>query len=113
MFSNLMDLKFQRSVKQAFGFYIAYLFLIMLVGALLAGRYALVTGNSGFEVGAKVGNIVAVVFVLGITSTIVSQKKMLNFTVLLSVVFSGVLALFLGGLGGLIPAAYLSTKAEK
>ena len=112
MFKNLMDLKIQRTGKQAVGFYIAYLFLIMIVGGLLTGLYALVTGESGFEAGVKVGQIVAVVFVLGISSTIALQKKILSFATVLLILLSGLLALFLGGIAGLIPAAYLSTKRD-
>jgi hypothetical protein len=64
-----------------------------------------------YNLGLIIGNIVAIVVSLGVSFLILKEKNLLgNFSFVLLAFFSGVLAIFLGGLGGLIPAAYLTTK---
>ena len=109
MFTNLLNYQFKRTGKQAIGFYIAYLFLGILIGGLSAGIYALITGEGGFNTGVQIGSLVAVVFTLGLSTIIVIKKQIVSFKTVLLIIVSGVAALFIGGVGGLIPAAYLST----
>ena len=111
MFKNLTDFSYTRTRKEALGFYIAYLVLIVVVAGLLGGIVGMVSGNGGFEAGTRVGGIVAVIFCLALSFTILSKKsRMSNFVLILVALFSGVLAFLGGGVLGLIPTAYLSTK---
>ena len=109
MFSYLMDLKFQRTGKQAVGFYLAYILLIGIAGALLGGLYSLIIGTPGYDVYGRIGHFVAVVAVIGLSASIVYKKNILTFKGVFLVLLSGILALFLGSLVGVIPTAYLST----
>lgn len=113
MFTNLINLEFTRTGKQAIGFYLAFLFLGMILGGLSAGVYALITEQNSFSAGAKVGNLVAIAFTLGISSAIVIKKKILSFKTIALILLSGFFAVILGCIGGLIPAAYLSTLSHK
>ena len=111
IFNNLTDFGYQRSTKEAIGFYIAYLFLIIIFGLLLAFGLSSIMQNNNYNFGLIIGNIVAIVVSLGVSFLILKEKKLLgNFGFILIASLSGVLAVFLGGLGGLIPAAYLTTK---
>lgn len=112
MFKKLTDYKYKRTGQEAFGFYIAYLVLIVLAGALAAGLLStVITSIQGLEGGIKIGSLVAIVSCLTVSYLIVAHKKMTNkFGPILLVVLSGVLAIGGGALLGLIPAAYLTTK---
>ena len=111
IFKNLTDFGYQRSTKEAIGFYIAYLFLIIIFGALIGFGLGSIMQNDTYGFGLRVGNIIAVVVSLGISFLILKEKKLLgNFGFILLALLSGVLSIILGGLGGLIPAAYLTTK---
>jgi hypothetical protein len=111
MFSNLTNLSFKRSSKQAFGFYIAYLILIMLIAGLVGGFYSVGTGNDSFEAGLDLGTYIAAVSSVVISFAVLFKKNLLgNYLYLVLVVLSGILGLVGGGLLGLLPAAYLTTK---
>lgn len=111
MFSNLTDLSYTRNFKQAVGFYIAYLILIVIAAALLGGLFGVVAGNNSFDAGVNVGTYLAVIFSVTISFAILYKKKLIgNFVYLIIAIAAGVLALFGGGLLGIIPAAFLSTK---
>ena len=114
IFNNLTDFSYQKSTTEAIGFYIVYLLLIIVLGTLLALGLGSTLQNDTYDAygyGLVVGNIVAIVISLGISFLILKEKNLLgNFGFILIALLSGVLALFLGALGGLIPAAYLTTK---
>ena len=111
MFKNLTSLGYQRSTKEAFGFYLAYLVLIMIVGAMLAGTLGVAMQNNTFDFGLRVGSVIAAIASTGVSFFILKEKKLLgNFSFILLALLAGLLALFIGGLGGLIPAAYLTTR---
>jgi len=111
MFKNLTDFSHKRSGKEAFGFYLAYLVLIMLLGGLLGGIMGLVMGGGSFELGLRLGNLTAVLVVLGLSFAVLAKKNLMgNFGMILVAVVSGLLAFLGGGLLGLIPTAYLTTK---
>lgn len=111
MFSNLTNLSVKRTAKQAIGFYIAYLILIALAGGLIGGLISLVTGKGDFDTGLVMGTYAAVVFSVVISFIIIYKKNLLgNYLYLILVILSGILALGGGGLLGLIPAAYLTTR---
>ena len=107
----MTDFSFKRSRKQALGFYLGYLVLIVLVGAVVGAVFGLISGNGNLELGLRVGNIMAILLALGLSFAILSKKKLTdNFGLILVALLSGLLAFVGGGILGLIPAAYLSTK---
>ncbi|MCH7640638.1 hypothetical protein IID22_00345 [Patescibacteria group bacterium] len=75
---------------------------------VLAG---LALGEASYEIGFRYGNILAILVTLGLSFTILSKKNLLSsFGYILLALFSGILAFLGGGLLGLIPVAYLTTK---
>lgn len=109
MFKELTNLAYRRTALEAVGFYIAYFFLLMLVAMLFSGAFGVVTGKNDFQTGAVIGNIIAIVTSLGLASTICAKKGIRSFRTIVLVVLSGVGAVLMGGLAGLIPVAYLTT----
>lgn len=112
MFKKLTDFKYRRKPKEAFGFYIAYLILIVLLGALAAGFLgAIITSVQGFEGGVKVGSLVSIISCVTLSFLVIKSKNLTGkFGPILLVVLSGVLAIGGGGLLGLIPTAFLTMK---
>ena len=109
MFKNLFVFEKERNVKEAFGFYLAYLLLIILLGALLGGFLA-----NGFEEGVAIGSYSAIGFCLVLSFTVLFKKNQQNnFGLVLVAFLSGPGAFLLGGLLGLVPTAYLTTKKDK
>ena len=110
MFTRLTDLGFKRTATQALGFYLAYLFLGMLVGFLsgaVAGMLGLIENySSGVDAGALA--IIPLCIVLAIT---IGVKKgiALEFKMLVLYAITGICAVFLGALLGLVIPAYLTT----
>ncbi len=113
MFSELTNFGYKRTGKQAFGFYLAYLFLLMIIGGILA--FLLVpsdvsTDSEAFAAGAQVGARFVPIAVIILSVLVLNAKKSLTeFKNILLVVLSGFLAILGGGLLGLIPVAYLTT----
>ena len=110
-----MNLHFKRSTKEAFGFYFAYLLLVLIISVIISVGIALIfkssNFNSGFNMGLRIGTIIAVIISLGLSFLVLKEKKLLrNFGLILLALLSGLLAFFLGGLGGLIIASYLTTR---
>lgn len=111
IFSHLTDLSFNRDWKQAIGFYIAYFVAIVLLAGVLGAVLGLATGNDSFDFGFSIGNIVAIVCSLGLAFAVLVQKNLTNqFSYLLLALLAGVLAVFSGAIGGLIPAAFFTTR---
>ena len=111
MFKKLTEFNHKRTSKEALGFYLAYLLLIVILSALIGGIFGLVIGEGSIELGMRLGGFVAVVVCLVISFMLLSKKNLMyNFGMLLLALLSGLLAFFGGGILGLIPVAYLSTK---
>lgn len=116
MFKNLFDFTYQRTVKEAFGFYIAYLLLILISGVILGGALggffvAEDTFEAGYDFGVKIGIIFAVIVCLYISISLVVKKKLYtNFGFVLLSLCSGILALIGGALLGLIIPAFFTTR---
>ena len=110
---HLINFQYRRTGKQAFGFYISYFLLGSLSGGLVAGIYGLVTGANDFHTGIQVGGIFAIILVLGLSITITLKKEAVSFKTIFIILISGILALLLGCLGGLIATAYLTTIENK
>ena len=114
MFKDLLVFEKDRTPKEALGFYLAYLLLAALLGALLSYFFVppdpSMTFAEEFQAGAAVGQYFAVIFCLALSFMILYKKKKLqNFGLVLVGILSGICAIFLGGLLGLVPTAYLTT----
>ena len=115
MFQRLTDFGYARSGKEAFGFYLAYLLLIIIVGALASATFgSFVHPHYAFYTGTKIGTLTAIIICIALSYLIVGQKKLTGkFSYILLTLCSGILAMVGGGLLGLIIPAYLSTKGTK
>jgi hypothetical protein len=114
MFAKLGNFEFERSWKQAFGFYISYTLLTVMIGSLLGAMAGSLDPDHAAQAGAKAGRIAGSIFCLALALVIASKKSLLSsFKVMVFIVLSGLLAVFLGALAGLIPVAYLTTRSSK
>ena len=116
MFRHLGEFRFQRSLAQAFGFYLVYFFAGIIVSGMLGGIAGLVSGANGFEdgmqVGIKVGTVFAVILTATLTFLILRAKGQFRNVLYLLVGLLSVGAAWLGGLLlGLIFVAFLTTRA--
>ncbi|OGZ97511.1 MAG: hypothetical protein A2676_01185 [Candidatus Sungbacteria bacterium RIFCSPHIGHO2_01_FULL_51_22] len=113
MFKHLTEFSYQRTAKEAFGFYLAYLVIIILLGMLSGGIAGVAVGptDNDFDMGVRIGTVFAILASLILTTLVVYKKKLhQNFLYVLLVIVAGGLAILGGGILGLIPAAYLTTK---
>jgi hypothetical protein len=110
MFTDLSKYEYTRSGKQAVGFYIAYVFIGMLIGVAFGGLAGSLTSGDPSEAGMFAGRITGFILCLSL-GVIIAYKKSLfsSFKVLVLIVIAAILATFAGTLGGLIPIAYLTT----
>ena len=112
LFSDLTKLEKVRSGWQAFGFYLAYLCLGLLLAAFAGGVSDFFikasTFREGFAAGAKFGHFTAVVFCPLVSFLILKAKRNYTFAAFALAIVSGLLALAIGMVGGLVPSAILS-----
>lgn len=113
MFKDLANLRKRRRGLEAFGFYLAYLVLGALFGGFAGGVsgafHKSATFMEGYRMGTQYGSIVAMIYCPLLCVLILRAKRNYTFLSILLVPISGVLAVFLAVLGGLIPAAILTT----
>lgn len=110
MFKNLGDLAYKRVGWEILGFYLAYLGVIILL-AVLIGMVGGIVGLVEVSSGIRLGTFVAVIASLVISFMLIQKKNLLgDFPCILLAILSGILAVIGGGLLGLIPAAYLSSR---
>ena len=113
MFKNLAVLRKKRRGLEAFGFYLAYLVLGAMFAAFAGGisstfhKYS--TFMEGYRIGTQYGYFVAIIYCPLLCMLILRAKRNYTFLSILLVPISGVLAVFLAVLGGLIPSAILTT----
>ena len=117
MFKNLTDFSYERNRNEAFGFYVAWGLLSVLLAALVGTFFTLSFNLSSIptselsSLGARVGTLVAFFVVLFISVKIAYAKKLLsNFKTIILIVLAGLCALFGGALLGFLIPAYLSTR---
>lgn len=111
IFGKLTDFSYKRSPAQAAGFYVAYLVLLIIVSVILGAVFGLATGQESFEVGVTFGTIVAVAFSLAISFLVLYKKNLYSdFRFIIVALLSGLLAIIGGGLLGLLPTAFLTTR---
>ena len=108
MFRRLTEFSFQRTVAQAFGFWLAYLVLGVLIGTLGGGVYVWLVGG-GIAEGFQAVRAIGIVYALAVSLVVCIQKR-LGFIGYLLAVVSALLAFFGGVALGLIPTAFLTTR---
>lgn len=114
MFTELTNFGYERTGKQAVGFYLAYLLMAILIGALLGGLVGAFTELEDMSVAARVGAAGAFIIVLVLGGLIIQAKGLQgSLAAIMLVLLAGILTLFAGALGGLLPIAYLSTVKSK
>jgi len=113
MFKGLTTFEMARSPLQAFGFYLFYFLIGILIGGLVGAMATMAmhadTQQDAFAEGLRWGTIFAVPYTLAISLTIVVKKKLGPGYYVLALV-CGVLGLAGGALLGLIPAAFMTTR---
>ena len=112
MFAEIMNFNYQRSAKQAFGWYLMYFLVGIVIGAVsgyLAGIFIKGGFDEGLNIGQMMGQFSAVPYniLLGILLIWHRRKDAPN---LLLVLAGVILSVILGALGGLIPLAFLSNR---
>ena len=105
MFKHLINFSYKRTAAQAFGFYITYFILLLLIITVLGGIFA-----SDFDEGVRFGaaSTVASSFILAFL-VLYNKRRINHFGYFLLASSAGIIALFMGLLGALIPVAYLTT----
>lgn len=99
-----------RNAGEGLLFYLLYLLITLLISAGIGGLVGGLFG-AGYQTGVFVGNIVAVLFCLGLGMGMLARKGHMGQSGYWGlVVLAGGLALFGGGLLGLIPLAVFSTR---
>lgn len=107
MFKNLTDFSYKRNLKEAIGFYLAYLLLGVILGGIAGALFV----SQGFNQGVRVGTIVSIILSLVISGLLLKEKNLFrNFSYILLALLSGILAAFGGSLLGLIIPAVITTK---
>ena len=116
MFQHLTDFAYQRTKKQALGFYIAYLALIMVIGGMI-GIFIQATSPSQKDTGSTIHSVVSLLAILApilLALTVAVAKRIYTQVfVVFMIILSGVFGSIAGGILGLIPVAYLTTREKK
>jgi hypothetical protein len=114
MFKNLLNFSYKRSGVEAVGFYLAYFLLILLVAFLFGGLCGVIFPDHAAVIGYRIGVVLAVCLCLYLSFLILVKKSLLNhYGYLLLAILSGILAVFGGGILGLIPVAFLTTRKKQ
>ncbi len=110
MFGEIMNFNYQRSAKQAFGWYLMYVLVGIVIGAVsgyLVGLF--VKADEGFNIGRLAGQFSAVPFNILLGTLLIWHRKK-DAPNLLLVLAGAILSAIAGALGGLIPLAFLSNR---
>lgn len=110
MFCRLTDFGHQRTPLEAFGFYLVYFSLGMLLAAGIGAVAGLVNGT-GFEGGMMIGAVLALVACPALSFVVLFKKGLFRHVGYLLVAVLSVAGAALGGLLlGLIFVAFLTTR---
>ena len=109
MFQKLLIFEYKRTPLQAFGFYLAYLLLSLLL-AFFMGILSIPFGVDTRQAVLN-GAYLAMITCMVLYSLILYKKNLYkDFGYLLLLFFTGILGVLFGGLAGLIPVAFLTTR---
>jgi hypothetical protein len=109
MFNDIFTLSVKRTPLQSLGFYIAYLIMLLLVCGI-AGAIAGVLTGGGFHMGVKIGQMIAIIVCPALGFFVLKGKRAFSFGNVLIALLAGILAALGGGILGLIPVSFLTTK---
>ncbi len=125
-FVALGALSYARTPAQAFGFYLAYLMLVLELSLIVGAAVGVATGaiipsafydfgswltNGVLGIMIQAGWVLSILMCLGIGALILRYKGVYqNFSLIMLVILGGVLAVFFGAFIGLIPIAYITMK---
>jgi len=115
MFKKLTDLETKRTIVQALGFYLAYLFIFSLIGGIIGG-----IAQFWFSNKVTIYDTVIIAFVTHVVLSfalsillIYEKSRFYHFGFLLLGLISVTLSIFMNAIGGLIPIAIMTTFPSK
>jgi hypothetical protein len=115
MFKHLTNFGYQRNKKEALGFYLAYLILFVLIGAIVSAIIGIATNTipQGFSdtltKGKEIGAAIVGLGSAALSIAILSVKKESRYGFVLLALLGGALCLLGGGIFGFIIPAYFTT----
>ena len=110
MFDKIFDFSLTRTTKQAVGFYIAHLVIVLIGAGILGFLSALIYPPSdktaGFTEGYRIGNALVMVYVTIVSFVLLKKKNLLGNFKFILLALASIAASALGGaiLGMIIPA---------
>lgn len=110
MFQEIMNFAYQRTTKQAIGWYLMYLAICVVMGFAvghIAGMFS--TPAGAVNVGLAAGQISAIPYHVALGVLLLWHRDKSASNVML-VLLSVMLSIALGGFGGLVPLAFLSRR---
>lgn len=125
MFKELFNLSYKRTKLQAFGFYIVWSLIFMIIAGLLNGIFAALLYpnlmqdgyNGGYKAGTATARYVvpicALVLTTSLSSAIIRSRKIFSTATLLLATASVLITPLFGCWIGMIPMAILTTFDKK
>ncbi len=118
MFKELFNFKYKRSKKEAFGFYIFYFVISLIIGASLGGLISIIYFGTDFQtqfnILFKICSFTGVIYCFALGLSILIAKKL--YTSPLPVILVLIIipcTILLGALLGCVSSAILSTYPSK
>lgn len=111
MFAEIMDFSYQRTSKQAFGWYLMYLVIGIVMGFAI-GQMAGMAGatvEESLRIGVRAGQVWAILYHLVLAALLLWHRAK-DASSIMMVLAAIVLSVLLGAVGGLIPLAFLSRR---
>jgi hypothetical protein len=111
MFAEIMNFSYQRTGKQAFGWYLMYLAIGIVLGfavGQMAGMFGATIEDTA-RIGLKAGQLSAIPYHVALAVLLLWHRAKDASSIMLALA-AIVLSVLLGGLGGLIPLAMLSRR---
>ncbi len=112
IFKNLTNFTYVRSPEEAIGFYLAYLLLYLIMGGI-GGTISGLLFGADFYSALRIGAFLALIETLILCYFLLSSKKLYRSyaDILIAIISLGFTA-YGGGILGLIPLAYLTTRKK-